>query len=231
MEYKVCSNCKRNLQKEQFTKSSNYKDDLNYICKECAHEKYLKYKDKKKEWDKKYQEKNKEKIAKYQKEYRDSHRHQIDVDSDEYKILKEKRRLYQKDYRKNNKNRINEKESQYRYEYEKQRRKNDDLFNFKKKIRSFIGKSFVRTSTNKEKKTIDILGCDFEFFKKYLNETFYKNYGYEYDGTDKVHIDHIIPLSMATTKEEVIKLCHYTNLQLLKAEDNIRKSNNVDFVL
>lgn len=225
MEYKVCSNCKKSLPKEQFTKSSNYKDGLNYICKDCAHERYLKYKDKKKEWDKKYTDKNKEKISKYQKEYRDKNKGKVQKGTEEYELLKEKWRTYQKEYRKNHKNRQKE------YEYQKQRRKRDALYDFKKKTRSFIVACFIRSSKTKNKKTVDILGCDFEFFRDHLHKTFFDNYGYNYDGKEKVHIDHIVPLSMAKTEEDVIKLCHYTNLQLLKPEDNLRKSNKIDFVL
>jgi len=43
------------------------------------------------------------------------------------------------------------------------------------------------------------------------------------------HIDHIIPLSTAITEEDVIRLCHYTNLQPLWAEDNLKKSNKLDW--
>lgn len=70
--------------------------------------------------------------------------------------------------------------------------------------------------------------CDLDFFVNYLLETYKKNYGVEYDNKEKVHIDHITPLSTAKTEEDVIKLCHYSNLQLLKAEDNLKKSNKAE---
>ena len=42
-----------------------------------------------------------------------------------------------------------------------------------------------------------------------------------------IHIDHIIPLSSAKTEEEVYELCHYTNLQPLWAEDNLKKGSKI----
>lgn len=50
-------------------------------------------------------------------------------------------------------------------------------------------------------------------------------------GAIRDKIDHIIPLSIAKNEEEVIKLCHYTNLQLLRAEDNIKKGNKINWML
>ena len=42
-----------------------------------------------------------------------------------------------------------------------------------------------------------------------------------------LHIDHIIPISSAKTKEDVIKLNHYSNLQYLFAEDNLEKGDSL----
>ena len=63
----------------------------------------------------------------------------------------------------------------------------------------------------------------------FLLSTYKNNYGYEWDKKEPVHIDHIIPLATAKTKEEVIKLNHYTNLQLLKAKDNWQKRDKLDW--
>jgi hypothetical protein len=41
------------------------------------------------------------------------------------------------------------------------------------------------------------------------------------------HLDHIIPLCEAKTEEELFKLNHYTNLQPLWAEDNLKKNRKL----
>lgn len=41
-------------------------------------------------------------------------------------------------------------------------------------------------------------------------------------------IDHIVPTSIAKTKEEIILLNHYTNLRPLWNLENILKSNSID---
>jgi hypothetical protein len=45
-----------------------------------------------------------------------------------------------------------------------------------------------------------------------------------WDTYGKWHLDHIIPLYEAKTEEEILKLNHYTNLQPLWAEDNLKKN-------
>jgi hypothetical protein len=87
-------------------------------------------------------------------------------------------------------------------------------------------RSFLKTrNITKKNKTFDIVGCSPEFLKEHLESQFVE--GMAWDNRKEWHIDHIIPLSSAKTEEDIYKLCHYTNLQPLWAEDNIKKSNKI----
>jgi len=44
------------------------------------------------------------------------------------------------------------------------------------------------------------------------------------------HIDHAVPLCFASTKEEVEKLFHYTNLQPMWAHENLKKGCSVYYI-
>ena len=77
----------------------------------------------------------------------------------------------------------------------------------------------------KKNKTFDIVGCSPEFLKEHLEKQFIS--GMTWENRNEWHIDHIIPLSSAKTEDELYKLCHYTNLQPLWAEDNLKKSNKI----
>lgn len=58
---------------------------------------------------------------------------------------------------------------------------------------------------------------------QFVNDMSWDNYG----GKNGWQIDHIIPLSSAKTKEELMALFHYTNLQPLSKEDNLKKGNKI----
>jgi hypothetical protein len=81
----------------------------------------------------------------------------------------------------------------------------------------------------KRSKTNDILGIDFDGFKKHIESKFAE--GMNWENRELWHIDHIIPISSAKTEEEVFKLNHYTNLQPLWAEDNYKKSDKLNYEL
>ena len=213
MQTKICSKCGRELSLDNFYKKKRGKYGVCGECKDCYNSR-----------SKEYQENNKEKINLYMKEYREKNKEKEKLYREKNR---EKRSLYHKEYYKNKKEAINKKAS----EYQKKRLKEDELFSFTHRVRGLIRDSVsCRKGYTKKSKTQEIVGCTFEQLKEHLENTWYNNYGTPYNG-EPVHIDHIIPLSYAKNEEDVIKLCHYTNLQYLKPEDNLKKSDKLDYVL
>ena len=250
METKICSKCGKEKPISEFSKSYNKKYDKYYYRTEChdctliLNRQYeLKRKDRteyRKKYNKDYREKNKEQLDKANKEYRESHKEEIQKQRKEYyELHKEERIAQQKEYYEKNKDKIIDYHHKYNkenskelvkkaWEYQKYKTKTDDFYKFKRLIRDCVLKSFKRTNHRKSSYAKEIIGTDFEKAWEYLKDTWKKNYGTEYNG-EPYHIDHIIPLSTAKNEEEVIKLCHYTNLQLLKPEDNLEKSDKLDW--
>ena len=132
-----------------------------------------------------------------------------------YENNKESKLIYQKEYALKNKDSIRE----YKTNYQRNRRKEDPIFKMKYVVARLIRNSFKTKGLSKNKKTIDILGCDIEFFKIYIEEKFiddmnWFNHGEVWD------IDHIIPLATAKDVDDVIRLNHYSNLQPLDSYIN-----------
>ena len=138
-------------------------------------------------------------------------------------IAKERKKLVDKKYREKNIKKI--------CLHTIERKKKDKMFKLKCQIRCLLWNSFNKKNKNKLIKNEKILGCNTYYFTKYLLQTFKNNYGYEWDGKEKVHIDHIIPLKTAQTEKEIIELCNYKNLQLLKEVDNLRKKDKLKWEL
>jgi len=97
------------------------------------------------------------------------------------------------------------------------------IYKFRKNISNNIRNSFKRGGFSKGTKTKEILGAEWSVVKEYFEKKFQE--GMTWNNQGEWHIDHIIPISTATSPEDVIRLNHYTNLQPLWAEDNIKKSD------
>ena len=138
---------------------------------------------------------------------------------------KEKCREKHKKYIETNREKIAKTESAYR----KNRYHTDPLYKFQCHLRNTINQSFTRYETYKPRKNKDVIGMTSAELRDYLLKTFKDTYGYEWDQKEPVHIDHIVPLSTAETQEDIVRLCHYTNLRLLKAHDNISKGASQDY--
>jgi hypothetical protein len=134
---------------------------------------------------------------------------------------KEKKSEYDKKYRLKNKDKKNE----YIRNYRKNRRLNDSTFRVIESVRSRI-KNFLKSKNIQiYNNTFKIVGCSPKQLKEFLETKFVG--GMTWDNYGKWHIDHIIPLSSAVNNDDVYNLCHYTNLQPLWSEDNIKKSNKI----
>lgn len=218
---KVCTKCKRGLPLDNFHKNKNSKDGLCCWCKDCTKASYEKNREKRLQYQKDYKKSDEERFREQQKRWKSQNKEKV---SRQRRIYEEENKEVLSEYRKRYFLKNREKILSYNCQYLKGREKTDHLFAFKKRVRGLIRSSFGRKGLKKNKNTTDILGCSFEELQKHLYKTFFENYGYQYDGKEPVHIDHIIPLATAKTEQDVIRLCHFTNLQLLKPTDNLKKS-------
>jgi len=201
-------------------------------------------KENKKLYDKEYRKRNKEKLREQKKEWvknnpdkvkesRVRNKESKKLSDKKYSIRnKEKLNEYKKEWAKNNPDKV--KESNFKYHQNKMI--NDKLYKLKHLTSNIIRDSFKRKGISKNYRSVYILGCTIDFFKNYLENKFeswmnWDNYGNPIDGLIEPNktwdIDHIIPLSNATTEEEIFKLNHYTNLQPLCSYHNrfIKKDN------
>ncbi len=73
------------------------------------------------------------------------------------------------------------------------------------------------------------LGCSIPELKLYLEKQFKPGMTWENRSKAGWHIDHIMPLASfdLTNRDELLKAVHYTNLQPLWAEENIKKSDKL----
>lgn len=156
----------------------------------------------------KYQN-NKEEYARKFKIYRENH--------------KEEKKLQDKRYREEHREELNKKQLQ--------RKEKDPIYRLKCNVRGMIKNSFRRRGFKKKQKGEEIYGCTVNELIEHLIKTYENNYNekWNWNYLKNVHVDHIIPLSSANTEEEVKKCCYYTNLQLLKAEDNLKKSDKLNW--
>ncbi len=188
--------------------------------KEELSKKYFDNKEEILEKRKEYYEDNKEKIRDYNKKYReDNFEHLKEYNSNYYQENRSTFLENAKEYVLNNK----ESYKKYQREYMSRRLADDELFRLSKNIRTLIKKSLgIKNNT----KTIDIIGCSIDDFKKYIELKFevwmnWDNWGL-YNGELDYgwDIDHIIPLSSVKSEDELIKLNHFSNLQPLCSKVN-----------
>ena len=134
---------------------------------------------------------------------------------------KQCRRDSRKAHYNRNKKEVNKKHS----EYLKNRYKNNVKHRITVSIRRRISHQLKISSYKKQEKSIDYLGCSVSFYKQYLEDKFQDNMSW--DNYGEWHIDHIMPLSLANSHEELKQLFYYKNTQPLWAKDNLSKGSKI----
>lgn len=206
MDIIYCNKCNTNQPVYLFYKNKRYKYGYSPICKPCMNIRAA-------IWREKNRACYNEKARIYNNLWY----------AKNHAIASIKRKLYKQEYRKIpiNKKTINQ--------YGKNRRLVDALYKLKGALRNRICYAFKNNDKNKNIKSEELLGCTFEIAKKHLERQFknkmtWENHG---QGIDRWEIDHKIPLAMAKTKNELIELCHYTNLQPLWSLENNKKKDKI----
>lgn len=196
-----------------------------------------------------WRKKNKVKISEQNKRYRESHKaeardyHKAWRDANREHLNEQAREKYRQNPQsfKERKNRYvasnqeKVKKSQHRYktenrqkctDYERIKRQSDPVYRFRTSVRCLIWGYAKKKGYKGNKKTWELVGCDFDTFLAYVQSQFedgmtLENYGH---GRGCWNIDHIVPISTAQTDDDVERLNHYSNLRPMWSTDNYRKS-------
>ena len=113
----------------------------------------------------------------------------------------------------------------YRPNYIRERRKNDQSYRLILNLRARF-KSFLRLKNlKKNNSTMTLIGCSPKELKDHIQKQFKPGMSWDNYGLKGWHVDHIKPLSLAKSMQEIIDgdYMHYTNFQPLWATENISK--------
>lgn len=153
-----------------------------------------------KDYAKRYQQQNKKKIKERQARWRENNKD----------IISERNKLWFQ----NNKEKV--------ADYRRKRYASDPTFKIRTVLHARLYKAL--NGTSKSASTIELLGCTPEHARFHIESQFTEGMTW-----DNIHIDHIQPCASFDLEDpnEQRKCFHYTNLQPLLAEDNLRKSDSI----
>lgn len=208
---KKCKKCGEIKPITEFYKCKRYADGYRGWCKECCKKQAA-------QWN----QDNKELTKQYNARYRQNNKgRKKEYDAQYYQNNKEHIKECVVQWREDNK----ERKKEYDAQYQKERYHSDPLFNLIRKLRVRTTDAFKAKGWKKDSSTQKMLGCDWETLKIHMESQFKD--GMSWDNMGEWHIDHIIPLDCARDEEELMKLCHHTNLQPMWGSENQSKSSKV----
>lgn len=183
----------------------------------------------------KYKELILESRRKYKQNHREQNRIYMKTYNKEYGIKNKDKLLEQKkEYRVENRNKLSKQKKEYHnrseikiyYNLRNRERRRIDL-NYKILCALRIRICMTIAKGYKSAKTLELLGCSVDFFKKYLESKFEGGISWSNYGLYGWHLDHVVPCSSfdLTQPEEQRRCFHYTNLQPLWAKKNLSKGS------
>ena len=223
---KYCKPCRTEIRREAYPK---HRDKILAQCKEYREANPEKVSAGKKRC---YQAKREDYLAKNKKRYAEN-KEDILARCAEYRANNKeaKRKRDREYYRKNRKEiiakqaeyqrRVADRINEYSRNYARERRKRDKLYALRTNIRGRFRYELAKRGETKYTKENKYLGCTWLELREHLESQFAN--GMTWDNYGEWHVDHIVPLAIAENREQLIKLCHYSNLRPLWAFDNISK--------
>ena len=249
---KKCKKCEEVKSLNDFNNKKRNKDGKQSHCKICAIQYRLDNRDRMAEYNKGYALKRKkavseqrlknrkktEELLDYSKEMTElnmgkvlnsfliEHESIEQYDLEYHKIKRDQQIEELEEYYKTKLNEYNKEYSSHlgttQAEQQRIKRLVDPLFKLKMSIRNMLNCSLKNQGYSKKTKAYHIIKCDYDFLIDWLNGLASNNYNY---GVGDLHIDHVVPISLAETEKETLLLNHYSNLQLLTADENQSKGN------
>jgi predicted nucleotidyltransferase len=222
-EKATCTTCGKSKLATEFYRDRRHKNGLYASCRKCscvttrrcAAKNPEKHAARLKRW----RRKNASRLAMYHRSYREQNKDRVRTwkknwDSCHRQHMKE----YAKQYQKTNRSKLNK--------YVRERSRNDIQYRLERRLRTRLADAL--SGRQRFASSVRDLGCIIPELKTYLSSLWLE--GMNWDnwgrGHGKWHVDHKRPLaSFDLTDPDQQKIaCHYTNLQPLWKEDNLRKS-------
>ena len=195
---------------------------------------------------KKYYEKNKKKLLEYGKNHYKNNKKNYKIYYQKLEVkmrlkehrkkplIKEYHKIYNKKYSQKNRDIIQIKQIEYRRKNNARRNailryrlKNELNYRLKNELRSRIWN--VLKNNKKCKKTMELIGCSFEYFTNYIECQFDDEMSWYNWGMKGWHLDHILPCASfdLAKEEEQLKCFNYSNIQPLWGKINMSKGSKI----
>lgn len=125
------------------------------------------------------------------------------------------------EYRERNREALRAKDREYQARTHSSRKATDVPYHLKRTCSSRINRALKRLGLQRAHTNLQLIGCSWEALQTHLEGQLQP--GMTWDNHGEWHIDHIVPFCRVSTYKEFVSVCHYSNLQPLWAEDNLRK--------